>query len=203
MANSPSFGRAVLVPLLAEFQRLHPGVQFELLFTDRRVDLLREGVDVAFRITREPPQDWVAESAMPLRVAAFAAPGMVAAMSDPKALLDCPLLVLGPARDELRMDWLAEDGSSRSLIRKGQSCTFSMDMDSLVGLARAGAGVVLAPDYCVTTDLGEGRLVDLMPAWRLPVAEGDAVMALTLARPLAGEAARALVRHVVRRMHGR
>lgn len=59
--------------------------------------------------------------------------------------------------------------------------------------------MALAPDYGVTTDLGEGRLVDLKPAWRLPVSEGDTVMTLTLVRPLAGDAARALARHVVRR----
>ena len=78
-------------------------------------------------------------------------------------------------------------------MRRG---TFSEDMDSLVGLARAGCGVVLAPDYCVAPDVQAGTLVDVLPHWHLPVAEGHTVMALTLPHPLVGEAARALVRFV-------
>jgi DNA-binding transcriptional LysR family regulator len=69
-------------------------------------------------------------------------------------------------------------------------------MDGLIALARAGAGVVLAPRYAVQADLLQGRLTDMLPGWHLPVAEGDHVQALTLAQPLAGESARALVRFV-------
>ncbi len=196
----PSFGRAVLVPLLADFRKAHPGVQFELLFTDRRVDLLREGVDVAFRITRSPPDDWVAESLMPFRVGAYAAPGGALRPNAPSDLRGQPLLLLGQAREALSLDWRAANGDTVRLVLDGQACTFSEDMDSLVGLARAGSGVVLAPDYCVTQDLVDGRLVDLLPDWTLPVAEGSAVMALTLPHPLVGEAARTLVRFVRQRL---
>lgn len=66
----PRIGRNLLVPVLAEFQQLHPGVRHELLFTARLVDLLREGVDVAIRISRNPPQDWIAQPVLPLRISA-------------------------------------------------------------------------------------------------------------------------------------
>jgi len=192
----PSFGRAVLVPLLAAFRRAHPGVQFELLFTDRRVDLLREGVDVAFRITRSPPDDWVATALMPFRVGAYATPDWTPRPTQPAALQGQPLLLLGQARDALPLEWRSAQGQAQRVLLDGLGCTFSEDMDSLVGLARAGSGVVLAPDYCVAQDLKAGSLVDLMPGWTLPVVEGSAVMALTLPHPLAGEAARTLVRFV-------
>lgn len=192
----PSFGRAVLVPLLAAFQREHPGVQFELLFTDRRVDLLREGVDLAFRITQRPPEDWVAEPVLPFRVGAYAAPGATSALADPSALSDAHLLLLGQARESLRLRWHAKDTSASPADADVRRGTFSEDMDSLVGLARAGCGVVLAPDYCVAPDIQAGALVDVLPHWHLPVAEGHTVMALTLPHPLVGEAARALVRFV-------
>ena len=192
----PSFGRAVLVPLLAAFQRANPGVQFELLFTDRRVDLLREGVDVAFRITQQPPEDWVAEPVLPFRVGAYAAPDGLAPLAEPAALLGAPLLLLGQARETVRLRWHATQGSAAPVDLDVRNATFSEDMDSLVGLCRAGCGVVLAPDYCVAHDLTTGVLRNVLPGWHLPVAEGHEVMALTLPHPLAGEAARGLVRFV-------
>lgn len=201
----PSFGRAVLVPLLAEFRRLNPGVSFELLFTDRRVDLLRDGVDVAFRITREPPQDWVAQALMPLRVSAYAAPDTWPALDSPADLATLPLLLLGSPRDSARLAWLPmAPGTAPCTVSIGADvAAFSEDMDSLIGLAKAGAGVLLAPDYCVRglATLGHTvQLTDLLPGWHMPVAEGDEVLALTLAHPLVSEAARALVRYCAERL---
>ncbi len=196
----PSFGRAVLVPLLAAFQRANPGVQFELLFTDRRVDLLREGVDVAFRITHLPPEDWVAEPVLPFQVGAYAAPGVGTVLAEPSALGHLPLLLLGQARESVRLRWHASQGTGVPVDVDVRHATFSEDMDSLVGLSRAGCGVVLAPDYCVANDLESGALRPVLPGWHLPVAEGAAVMALTLPHPLAGEAARGLVRFVRQRL---
>lgn len=193
----PSFGRAVLVPLLADFRRLHPGVSFELLFTDRRVDLLREGVDVAFRITREPPLDWVAQPLMPLRVSAFAAPGMTPVLQSPADLSELPLLVLGAARETVSLSWQRSQGEGPPCTHEvgPQVVAFSADMDSLAALACRGTGVLLAPTYCVAEACRTGALIDLLPGWHLPVPEGDTVLALTLPHPLVSEAARALVRH--------
>jgi DNA-binding transcriptional LysR family regulator len=193
----PSFGRTVLVPLLADFRRLNPSVSFELLFTDRRVDLLREGVDVAFRITHEPPQDWVALPLMPLRVSAYAAPSMASALGSPAELSELPLLVLGAAREAADLTWqrLSGDGPPCSHSVGPNVAAFSVDMESLTALARHGLGVLLAPSYCVGEACRTGALIDLLPGWHLPVPEGDAVLALTLAHPQVSEAARALVRH--------
>ena len=49
ITSLPSFGTMVLPPLLLKFHALHPEVNYDLLLSDRRVDLLREGVDIASR----------------------------------------------------------------------------------------------------------------------------------------------------------
>lgn len=72
----------------------------------------------------------------------------------------------------------------------------SEDMDGLMALARAGGGIVLAPSYCVQVDLMQDRLVNVLPGWHLPVAEGATVQVLTLPHPLASESAQSLVRYV-------
>ncbi len=199
----PSFGRSVLVPLLADFRQLNPGVSFELLFSDRRVDLLREGVDVAFRITRQPPQDWVAQPLMPLRVSAYAAPGAYTPLEDPSGVADLPLLLLGSARDSARLVWQRRDHSDGPTVAWSAGefvVAFSEDMECLLSMAQAGCGVVLAPDYCVTQAVADGRLIDLLPNWQLAIPEGDQVLALTLPYPMVSEAARTLVRFCAERL---
>lgn len=193
-----TFGQHVLLPLLAEFRRQHPGIQLDLLFTDRRVDLLREGVDVAFRITRKPPQDWVAQPVLRFCIKAYAAAGPQ--LREPAELQQRALLLFGSVPESVPLLWRHSDGRSQQTELQP---SFSGDsMDALLELARQGAGVVLAPDYCVRADLAAGRLQDLLPAWQLPIAEGDQVQALTLPAATAGTKARALVRLVAERLAG-
>jgi DNA-binding transcriptional LysR family regulator len=195
----PNFGRTVLVPLLAAFREQHPGISYELLFTDRRVDLLREGVDIAFRITKKPPEDWVAQPLLPFRVGAYARPDRFGGpLQSPAELAALPLLLLGLAREQATpLAWLA--GERREIV-DAQGMSYSEDLDSLIGLALAGMGVVLAPDYGVAEPVKAGRLVDLLPGWSLQITEGYTVQALTLPLPLASASARALVRFVAARL---
>lgn len=196
VTSGPSFGRAVLAPLLVRFRALHPGVRFELLFTDRRVDLLRENVDVAFRLTRRPPEDWVAQPLLPVWVRAYAAPNLLTApLRDPRALAQQALLLLSAPSDAVPLLWRSADDRKTAQLEVSPAVT-SEDIDALVALARAGGGVVLAPHYCVQADLERGGLVDVLPGWHLPLAEGAAIQALTLPHPVASEVARQLVRFV-------
>lgn len=196
VTTGPSFGRAVLAPLLVRFRALHPGVRFELLFTDRRVDLLRENVDVAFRLTRRPPEDWVAQPVLPVRVGAYAAPGLLlAALADPRGLEVQPVLLLSAPGDAVPLLWHEVDGRKSVRVDVNPVIT-SEDLDALVALARAGGGIVLAPHYGVQADVERGSLVDVLPGWHLPVAEGASIQALTLPHPAVSEIARRLVRFV-------
>lgn len=196
VTSGPSFGRAVLAPLLVRFRALHPGVRFELLFTDRRVDLLRENVDVAFRLTSRPPEDWVAQPVLPVRVGAYAAPGLLAApLADPRGLRQLPVLLLSAPSDSVPLLWREVHGRKSVPIDVSPVVT-SEDFDALVALARAGGGIVLAPHYCVQADIERGLLADVLPGWHLPLAEGAAIQALTLPHPAASESVRRLVRFV-------
>jgi DNA-binding transcriptional LysR family regulator len=197
----PSFGHEVLLPLLIAFRQRHPDVRYELLFTDRRVDLMREGVDVAFRVTREPPPDWVARKVLSFHVGAYARAGSIAPLETPAALADHPLLLLGAARERTPLRFeprTPSPGAAVELIAEG--AVHAEDLLSLTRLAEQGAGVLLAPDYCVARLLAQGTLVDLLPQWHLPIPEGRHVQLLTLAAPQMGPVTRAFVEHVMARM---
>lgn len=192
-----SFGHSVLVPLLAEFGRQHPGVAMELMLTERRVDLVREGVDVAFRVTRKPPEDCVAQPVLQFRISAYAAAAAV--LAHPQELQDHPLLMLEGGSQSWPLQWRHRQQDTRTTVAL-QPYISADNLESLVALATCGRGAVLAPDFCVREQVARGTLVDLLPDWELPIGEGNCVQALTLPAHTAGVNARTLVRMVVQQL---
>lgn len=208
----PSFGRQVLVPLLASFQAQHPAVRYELFFTDRRVDLLSEGVDVAFRITNRPPEHWVAQEVLSFKVRAYGLP-RATALAGPQDLAEVPVLLLGQGEESYISPWRHATGERIDVPL--QAAAWGSDLDALVALAQHGGGVVLAPDFCipeVAADAAAGEAVmgtrvsgvlqDLLPGWEVAL-DLNRVQALTLPMPAGSESARALVRWVREGLAGR
>lgn len=192
----PSFGTTVLPPLLLKFRELHPEVNYDLILSDRRVDLLREGVDVAFRVTSKPPPDWVARTYLHFHVGAWCAPGRWGPMQHPDQLAPAPLLLLGPVSANPDMQWVRRDGSASAVCARAPAAAQSDDLVSLIRLAEGGMGVVLTPSYCVQDAIAAGRLVELLPEWALNIRQGSTVQLLTLPRPQLGAVARAFVKFV-------
>lgn len=195
----PTFGNAVLAPLLARFIALHPALRLELSFTHRRIDLLREDVDIAFRITRQPPPDWVARPVLRFAVRAWAAPRAGVPLAAPVQLTAERCLVLGNPTESLPMRWQHAQGE-RQELELVPAC-ISDEMTTLVAMARSGPGIVFAPDFTVQADVAAGGLVDALPGWQLRLAEGDTVYALTLPAPAVPEAARALLKFIAAELH--
>lgn len=195
VTSVPTFGQSVLAPLLARFMKQHPALRLELSMTNRRVDLLREDVDVAFRITRRPPDDWVARPLMRLALHAWARPRAGLPLAHPAALARQPCLVLGQPADTATLHWFAPADGGEAAVELVPACTGD-ELATLVTLALRGDGIVFAPDFTVAALAGAGHLVDALPGWQLRIAEGDTVYALTLPQPTAPAAARALVQFV-------
>lgn len=204
ISATAGFGRHVLAPLLARFQALHPAVRYELFFTDRRVDLLREGLDIAFRVTSKPPESWVAQPVLRFEVRAYGIK-RIATPRNPQDLASASALLLGQSDEPFASQWEHTDGRREEVSL--QAVAWGSDLDGLIALARHGAGIVIAPDFCVEPvpalqeiDAMPGSgptpaLEDVLPGWRLLVGF-DTVQALTLPLPAGSETARALVRFV-------
>jgi DNA-binding transcriptional LysR family regulator len=206
ISSTAGFGRLVLAPLLARFQALHPAIRYELFFTDRRVDLLREGLDIAFRVTSKPPEAWVAQPVLKFAIRAYRAAGSPV-FESPLDLAHESVLLLGQNEEPMQSQWQRDDDGHREEVQL-QASAWGSDLDGLIALARHGSGVVLAPDFCVEPlpALAAARgndsaasvtppLVDVLPGWHM-VAGFDTVQALTLPLPAGSETARALVRFV-------
>lgn len=195
VTTSPIVAQALLAPLLAAFQQRHADVRIELRITARRIDLVREQVDVAFRMSRETPQDCVVQSLLAYAVRAYAAPSPQWPYREPQALAGARCLLYGRTTETARLPWV-EDATGRRETVALPAAIATDDLPTLRAIARAGGGVVLLPDFFARDDLAHGTLVEALPGWQVPIPEGDTIQAVTLPLPQAPASARALVRFV-------
>ncbi|SEU42478.1 transcriptional regulator, LysR family [Burkholderia cepacia] len=153
--------------LVARFMAIHPQVQVHLEATNRRVDLLSEGFDLALRVRFPPLED----SDLVMRVLADSPQRLVAAphwldgrapLSDPAALAGAPSLDWGPARHHV-WQLVGPNGEHAQLRHHPRFVTD--DMHALRDAAIHGVGIVQLPCMVVENDLRDGTLVDVLPGW--------------------------------------
>ncbi len=83
-----SFGVRELAPLLADFARAHPALTVDMGLSDRVVDLVEEGWDVAVRIGRIHDQTLIARKLTRCRLLVAASPTYLAERGTPRALAE-------------------------------------------------------------------------------------------------------------------
>jgi DNA-binding transcriptional LysR family regulator len=81
-------GRKVLLPMLAEFSQLHPGIQFDLVLEEGSTDAVGERIDVGFRAGNPPTAQVVSRRLFPIQLILCASPGYLAANGVPARLSD-------------------------------------------------------------------------------------------------------------------
>lgn len=155
---------------LADFMRRYPHITIHLEATNRRVDLISEGIDVAIRVRSTPLED----SDLMLRVlsdrglALVASPELVAQFGMPcypQELAAWPSLGLGSPRPDFRWELRGDDGNSITVFHQPRFVT--TDMIALRRAAMAGVGVVQLPVLTVQKQLERGELVRVLPHWSL------------------------------------
>lgn len=166
--NAPlTFGVLHLAPLWGRFAQLYPKVSLDIELSDRVVDLVEEGYDLAVRITNLPNSQLVSRRLASTRMVACASPQYLALHGTPAH------------PDELAQ----HEVISYSYWAARNEWTFTAPNDSLVAVrtharihanngdtCRAAAldhqGIILQPDFLVADDLRRGDLVELLPTYR-------------------------------------
>lgn len=153
--------------LFARFMTDHTGVEIHLEATNRRVDLMAEGFDVAIRV-RFPPleqSDLVMRKLDTSTQCLVASPALVPhRLRSPADLSGLPSLDLGPARRDHQ--WRLEGPEGRTAALPHHPRLVTDDMAALRQAALAGVGVVQLPTMMVWQDIKEGRLIRALPDWR-------------------------------------
>lgn len=153
--------------LLSRFMLEYPKVQVQLEATNRRVDVLGEGLDLALRV-RFPPLE---SSDLVMRVLADSPQRLVASPAFmqgrelpllPADLSGLPSLDWGPPREH---SWCLEGPDGATAEVRHRPRLISDDMSALRRAALYGVGVVQLPCMVVERDLAAGRLLDIIPHW--------------------------------------
>lgn len=153
--------------LLTGFMAEYPKVHIHLEATNRRVDVLGEGLDLALRVRFPPLED----SGLVMRVLSDSPQRLVASSAflkyrtppvSPADLTAFPSLDWGPARDHV-WQLVGPEGAQAQVRHRPRYITD--DMSALRMAARNGIGVAQLPCMVVEQDLQNGALVDVMPGW--------------------------------------
>jgi len=157
-------GRRVIGPAIPEFHARWPGVTLRLRLSDHRVDMLEEGVDVAFALGALPDSSLRMRKIADCPRVLAAAPAYLAAAgvpAEPDDLLRHRCLMLRYAGTDEHVWTLRAPDGPRKLAVGGPFD--ADDADVLTGWALAGEGIVMRPRFEIAAPLADGRLVAVLP----------------------------------------
>ena len=161
-----SFGLLHLAPLWPAFMALHPQVLLDVTLSDRLVDLVDEGYDLAVRIARLQSSSLVSRQLTSTRLVLCASPDYLRRHGTPEhpaalarhAVIAYALLAMG--------DHWVFDGPDGTVGVKVAPRMRTNSGDTCCAAALQHQGLVLQPSFLVGTHLASGALVEVLPQYR-------------------------------------
>lgn len=164
VAASLPIGVHVIAPALPAFRRLHPKVTVDLRLSDRMVDLIEEGIDVAVRIGELADSRLLSRRLAPHRFCCFAAPAYLAARGAPAHPNDLE------GHDTVSLRYQSTGQTLRWPFRIGDRLVevvppsgIVVDVsDALVATLAAGGGIGIAATFITAPYVARGELVPVL-----------------------------------------
>jgi len=168
LSAPPSISDSLLAPLIGAFQASYPDVRVQIFITERIVDQIAEGVDLAFRVGEIEDSSLVARRILRYRHRLVASPAYLETHKAPKTprdLLGHRLLAFSFWRPENVWNFTHTNGKDKETL------TFQphLSINEYAGLATAllaGTGIGDLPPIVQPQLLRKGKLVEVMPRWR-------------------------------------
>jgi LysR family transcriptional regulator, regulator for bpeEF and oprC len=165
-----SFGRLKVLPLLGAFRAQYPDLAMTLSFTDRYVDLIEEGVDVAVRMGALEDSSLIARRITQTRFRVFGAPAYFAKRGRPRTLEelnDHNCLAFTSRETRLIRDWRFRRGETDLTITPRGDLVLS-DGAAICEAACAGYGLVQMHDYYADAPPARGALEAVLERFEPP-----------------------------------
>ena len=169
MTTSMSFGVRYLASAIAAFATQHPQLRFDIELSDRPVDLVDEGLDLAIRIGDIGSQALIGRRIGMAEMICCAAPSYVVAHAEPRTPADLrehACLTYEYSSEGNLWRFADAEGGMHDVRVAGAMHANNGAM--LTALAVAGVGITIAPDFIVADDVRAGRLVRLLRAYTPP-----------------------------------
>ncbi|MBK7592435.1 MAG: LysR family transcriptional regulator [Betaproteobacteria bacterium] len=163
-----TLAQTTLGPLLPQFLARYPQVKVDLRISNRPVDLVEEGFDVALRVrsTLDDSGSLVVKNLGTTQTLLVASPAQLARQGVPKTTADLARLdtvSMSAADGRTVWDLLGPDGTTYSFQHRPRYVA-----DDLLTLKLAvlrGTGVCLLPDYMCSDEIRDQSLVRVLPDW--------------------------------------
>lgn len=169
MSVPTTYGHYRLPSLLARFARQYPHVKVELNITNRNVDLIAEGFDLAIRLGQMPDSGLVARKLEDAALVLVASPDYLHRMGSPQTLEELRLHMCLPfilPRTGRIAPWVfREDGRDIDWLPVS-SVETSEDVLGVVSLAEQGMGICQSYAFIVQERIQRGQLVEVLPTLR-------------------------------------
>jgi DNA-binding transcriptional LysR family regulator len=166
--NAPvSFGLLHLASRWPAFTRRHPNVELDVSLIDRVVDVVDEGYDMAIRISRAGSSTHAARKLATSRNVICASPEYLREHGSPGTPADLArhaCIVYAYVGGE----WHLQDDAGKSHSVRVRSVMQANNGDTARIAALSGLGIIWQPTFLIGPDLRAGRLVPLLPGWRVP-----------------------------------
>lgn len=162
-----AFGRMRAMPLLLAFAERHPNLRPSITFTDRKVDLVDEGIDVAIRIGAvDPGADNLGHRHLgDERVIFCAAPVYLDRRGIPATAADLVRFdgILYGRADGSTIGWRLADGGGHVAERPMDARIVLGSAEAQVGAVKAGFGIAQLATWLIKDELASGDLVEILP----------------------------------------
>ncbi|WP_417259403.1 LysR family transcriptional regulator [Celeribacter sp.] len=156
----------IMIRALTSFTNRYPGIALRLSFSDAPSNLIRDGIDIAFRIGEVKDGSLKSRRIGDIARCMVASPSYVARHPKLKEPADLERWSF------IRLD-VIPDETVVTHPKKGKATIVGDDQISvdnslaLVQFALAGAGVASILEFAVQQDIDDGRLIKLLPEWEL------------------------------------
>jgi DNA-binding transcriptional LysR family regulator len=162
--SAPIVGYHFLLPVIPDFLARYPEVELDINFSDRTVDLIDEGVDVAIRSGDLPDSRLVSRPLGFFRLLLCASPAYLAQHGTPSIAHDlqqhATIRFRHPDTGKL-LDWpmLQPAVNADTRLRTVLACN---NMEAVLGATLRGLGIACMPDFLAREMLADGRLVSVL-----------------------------------------
>ena len=162
------YGKRFVMPLLADLLHRHPALRMDIRLSDRQVDLVRDGIDLAVRIGTLHDSTLVARRVDQQGLVLCASPGYLAERGTPRRIEELAghaaivfrLPTSGRDRPwQFRQRGAAVELAPQPHVRIGET-------ETLVAALKLGMGLCQLPDLLVEDELVRGELREVLPSCR-------------------------------------
>lgn len=160
-----AIGYILIHPLMPDFLQQHPHVNVEMLLEDRYIDLIDDRVDLAIRITNEPPQGMIGRKLLDVEHVICASPNYLQQfdpIEHPRQLREHSCIYLGEHPKDRQ--WTFHQNTQKITVEV--SGRYSANHTQVrLDAAKKGLGIASLPYFTVHEALQRGELQQVLPKW--------------------------------------